>query len=105
MCVPIIEAIQHLLQDLTQSHKCEPYGTKGRVRINKVSKIHVLDTMNVCSKCHSNPSVEIFQSGPKWWTDRQANIAITRGMLLKLMCFFKASASTHCSVAVVLTQT
>ncbi len=68
------------IQQFTQNHKCQPhYGATGKVRqspksigfvlwepwvsVQNVMTIHVI-------------VVGIFQSGPKWWTNRQTDISI-----------------------------
>lgn len=56
-------------RNFTKKQKCQPYGgDKG-----KVSGLHPLRTMNF-TEVHP-AVVEIFPSGPKWWSDWQTELS------------------------------
>lgn len=51
-------------------------------RIAEVVRIHPLWTFNVFRKIHDDPSCSCFQSGLKWFTNWQTDLAISRTMSL-----------------------
>ncbi len=55
MAAPDSVAINATVVDISQKQKGEPHGgAKGTV--TKVSRVHPLGTMNVCTKLQGNPS-------------------------------------------------
>lgn len=63
----------------------------------KTAQHHPFGTMNVCKKCLSKPSniVEVFQPGPKWWSDIAIHRAIQKNPTTTLKVNIILETVTH----------
>lgn len=92
---PSLQPIKYLSKHFSQSQKCQPAsGARGNVGTIKVTRLHRLSVPNLMA-IHQ-VLFEIFQSRPKWWTDRQTDIAIPRAVLLAWLKISVSSTLSGC---------